>query len=350
MQGLFQGIWRWIKRFFGQFVGGSGGLSPSQRKKINQNQDVVALTDTDYEFLFNQLLEGIAHGWHEGRVLKFFDQLQERGKTKPWVSWLERFGEKVLSSPVPNLPLAARMMRLGELAESFPKIEPIGHQAYLIGRQLYARESNEEEVWEYSGPDGQLGELNFPQLSEDPHGEQVDTFTEEELMVQLQTNTVLAQSLADQLGLDSPDPNAIIAALMNQFTGGQEDIDNQPLPETADAWLERGLQQANVGDLESAIASWDEALALDPNLLEAWQHRGGALGNVGRLEESIASFEKVLFLDPEHQQAWFSRGLVLEASGKMEDAIASYQKTLELDPSFEMAQQRIDFLLFDQPK
>jgi len=114
MQGLFKGIWHWIKRFFGQFIGGSGSLSPSQRRKLEQNQEVVALTDTDYEFLFNQLLEGISHGWHEGRVLKFFDQLQERGKAKPWVGWLERFGEKVLASPAPNLPLATRMMRFGE--------------------------------------------------------------------------------------------------------------------------------------------------------------------------------------------------------------------------------------------
>ena len=346
MQGLFQGIWRWIKRFFGQFVGGNRVLSSSHSKKIDQTQNVATLSDTDYEFLFSQLLEGIAHGWHEGRVLKFFDQLKERGKTKLWVSWLERFGEKVLASPAPNLPLATRMMRFGELAQSFPKIEPIGHQAYLIGRQLYARESTEEEVWEYSGPDGEMAEINFPQLSSEPdHGERADTFTVEELIAQLQADAGLAKSLADQLGLDSPDANTIVAALMEQFSGVQEDINSQPLPETADGWLERGLQQANMGDLESAITSWDQALILDPNLIDAWQHRGGALGNVGRLEEAIASFEKVLFLDPEHQQAWFSRGLVLEALGKMKDAIASYQKTLELNPSFTVAQERIDFLL-----
>jgi len=346
MQGLFKEIWQWIKRFFGQFIGGSGSLSPSQRRKIEQNQEVVALTDTDYEFLFNQLLEGISHGWHEGRVLKFFDQLQERGKARSWVGWLERFGEKVLASPAPNLPLATRMMRFGELAQSFPKIEPIGHQAYLIGRQLYARETAENEVWEYSGPDVELMDidsLEFP--TEESHGQQVNTYTVEELTAQLQTDRALAASLAEQLGLDSSDPTAIVSALMKQFGEVQADLNNQPLPETADGWLERGLQQANIGDLEGAIASWDEALVLDPNLEEAWQHRGGALGNLGRLEEAIAAFEKVLLLNPENQQAWFSRGLVLEALEKIEEAIASYKKNLELDPSFPDVQERIDYLL-----
>jgi tetratricopeptide (TPR) repeat protein len=262
------------------------------------------------------------------------------------VGWLERFGEKVLASPAPNLPLATRMMRFGELAQSFPKIEPIGHQAYLIGRQLYARETAENEVWEYSGPDVELTDIDSLEFaSPESHGQQVNTYTVEELTAQLQTDTALAASLADQLGLDSPDATAIITALMKQFGEVQEDLSNQPLPETADGWLDRGLQQANIGDLEGAIASWDEALVLDPNLEEAWQHRGGALGNLGRLEESIASFEKVLLLNPENQQAWFSLGLVLEAMGKMEDAIGSYQKTLELDPSFEGVQERIDHLL-----
>jgi tetratricopeptide (TPR) repeat protein len=346
MQGLFKGIWQWIKRFLGQFIGGSGSLSPSQRRKLKQNQAVVALTDTDYEFLFNQLLEGIAHGWHEGRVLKFFDQLQERGKAKPWVGWLERFGEKVLASPAPNLPLATRMMRFGELAQSFPQLEPIGHQAYLIGRQLYAREAAENEVWEYSGPDVELTDIDSLEFSaEEPNGQQVNTYTVEELTAQLQTDRALAVSLAEQLGLDSPDATTIITALMKQFGEVQADLSHQPLPETADGWLDRGLQQANIGDLDSAIASWDEALALEPDLAEAWQHRGGALGNLGRLEESLTSFEKVLLLNPENQQAWFSRGLVLEAMGNMEDAIACYQKTLELDPSFEGVQERIDHLL-----
>ena len=72
-----------------------------------------------------------------------------------------------------------------------------------------------------------MAEINFPQLSSEPdHGERVDTFTVEELIAQLQADAGLAKSLADQLGLDSPDANTIVAALMEQFSGVQEDINN----------------------------------------------------------------------------------------------------------------------------
>lgn len=345
MQRLFKKIWQWLKRFLGQFTSDNPALSSSSRQKFNQRQEVVALTDTDYEFLFSQLLEGVAHGWHEGRVLKFFEQLKERGKTRPWVSWLERFGEKVLASPSPNLVLATRMMRLGELAQAFPKIEPIGHQSYLIGRQLYAREAANNEIWEYSGPDIEPISLTSMDAAEElPSGNQMETYTLEELTAQLQTDPVLAEHLANEFGVESGDPNAIVAALMEKFHLVQEELNNQPLPETADGWFQRGLQQANIGDLEAAIASWDQALALDPNLIPAWQSRGSALGNLGRLDEAIACFERVLLLNPEDSQAWFNRGLVYEAMNNREEAIASYQKTLELDPSAEVAQERINHL------
>ncbi|MEB3311438.1 MAG: tetratricopeptide repeat protein [Snowella sp.] len=342
MQGFFKQIWQWLKRFLGQFTGENRGLSSSSRQKFGQPQEVVALTDTDYEFLFSQLLEGIAHGWHEGRVLKFFEQLKERGKTRPWVSWLERFGEKVLASSSPNLVLATRMMRLGELAQAFPKIEPIGHQAYIIGRQLYAREAANNEIWEYSGPD--IEPVNLTSMDTDEAGQpagQMETYTLNELTTQLQTDPVLAEHLANEFGLESPDPNAIIAALMEKFNLVQEELNNQPLPETAEGWFQRGLQQANIGDLEAAIASWDQALALDPDFIPAWQSRGSALGNLGRLDEAITCFERVLILNPEDHQAWFNRGLVYEAMNNSDEAIASYQKTLELDPSMEIAQERI---------
>jgi hypothetical protein len=35
------------------------------------------LTDTDYEFLFTQLLERVAHGWQQARVLRFFEKLYD---------------------------------------------------------------------------------------------------------------------------------------------------------------------------------------------------------------------------------------------------------------------------------
>ena len=112
-----------------------------------------ALTDSDYEFLFNQLLEGVAHGWHSVKIAKFFQRLEERGQQKPWVDWLERYRAKIFAgSDLYQQQLGARMIRLGEISQSISSIKEIGSAAYHIGREiLYGREPN--LVWEYNGLD-----------------------------------------------------------------------------------------------------------------------------------------------------------------------------------------------------
>jgi tetratricopeptide (TPR) repeat protein len=328
------------------------------------------------------LLEGVAHGWHEGRILKFFTQLGERGKPKLWVGWLERFGAKVLASPSPNLPLAARLLRLGELANSFPAIQPIGRASYQIGRQLYAREA-ESVVWEYEGPDGQAAatpppEVAFP-TSSLPLPEGTTTLTLEELAAYLQENASLAAQMAAQLGTATAEPQAIIEALIDQFQATQGELATEP--ETAEGWSQRGLQQANGGDLTGAIASWDKALELEPSFARAWHNRGSALGNLGRLEEAIASFDralelkpddpqtwnfkgnacynlqrleealacwdKVVELQPNFSQAWFNRGIVAEQLGRKEEAIASFRQALAVQPDFELAKAKLEDLSTD---
>ena len=112
-----------------------------------------SLTDADCEFLFNQLLEGVAHGWHQIKIAKFFQRLEERGKPQLWVAWLERYGAKILaSSGVYQQQLGSRMIRLGELTRSNPSIKQIGIAAYNLGKQLlYGRNPN--SIWEYNGAD-----------------------------------------------------------------------------------------------------------------------------------------------------------------------------------------------------
>ena len=112
-----------------------------------------SLTDADYEFLFDQLLEGVAHGWHSVKVAKFFQRLEERGQQNLWVAWLERYRAKIFAgSDLYQQQLGARMIRLGEISQSISSIKQIGTTAYHIGKEiLYGREPN--LVWEYNGLD-----------------------------------------------------------------------------------------------------------------------------------------------------------------------------------------------------
>lgn len=377
---LIKRLWRWLKNLFR-----GANLPPasrSQRRGKGAAPSPPPLTDTDYEFLLSQLLDGIAHGWHEGRILKFFDRLGDRGKAKLWVDWLERFGDKVLASEAPNLELAARLIRFGELSQSFSPVQPIGQAAYQLGRQLYAKQSV-NAVWEYEGEDTALTvapaaesfdlspaetELSLPE-------EGVTLLTPEELLAQLEQDSGLAAQLAEQLGLAGNDPQALVEELVRQFQAEHGELAAQPEPETVEDWFDRGLQQANLGDLAGAIASWDRALALNPNLAQAWHNRGSALGNLGENEAAIASFDRALALNADDlqawngkgnacynlqqweaaiacwdrtlqlqsdfAQAWYNRGSALEKLNRTEEAIASYQKALAIAPDLDLATAKL---------
>ncbi|MGH2416462.1 MAG: tetratricopeptide repeat protein, partial [Microcystaceae cyanobacterium] len=263
MQSIFRQLWQWLKRFFGQLFGiksspTSAGTSRRLQRETSQEASAT-LSDTDYEFLFSELLEGVAHGWHEGRILKFFEKLGDRGKQSQWVAWLQRFGAKVLASSAPNHQLAARMMRLGELAQSFPAIREIGHTSYTIGRQLFTRDSG-NTIWEYDGPDTEAiaapappieyegideGETGIQESDFPAPADELETLTLEQLLARLQQDADLTKLIAQQLSIETADPQVIIETLINQLNQASGETENQPIPNTVEGWFSRGLEQAN---------------------------------------------------------------------------------------------------------
>ena len=103
-------------------------------------------------------------------------------------------------------------------------------------------------------------------------------------------------------------------------------------PDDHQAWGNRGNALFNLGRLEEAIASYDQALKIKPDDHEAWNNRGIALRNLGRLEEAITSYENALKFKPDLHEAWYNRGFVLLNLGRLEEAITSYDNALKLKP------------------
>ncbi|MBD2204990.1 tetratricopeptide repeat protein [Calothrix sp. FACHB-168] len=108
-------------------------------------------------------------------------------------------------------------------------------------------------------------------------------------------------------------------------------------PDLHEAWYNRGIALGNLGRYEQAIASYDKALEIKPDLHEAWNNRGTALENLGRYEQAIASYDKALEIQPDDHEAWNNRGYALENLGRNEQAIASYDKALEIQPDYHEA-------------
>ena len=591
-------------------------LKPEERTRSS-----MPISDIDYEFLFNQLLEGIAHGWHERRIVKFFVRLGDRAEQKDWVAWLERLRDKASALPPQSKrQLGAMMIRLGELTCSTTEVDKISSASHRIGKELlfgnievreydgsdislegdrqgqelaerlptnfntissdgeteetesprYTAETAESlsnsdqersskesatSLWEYVGPDlsleakSELAErlpTNFNTISSDGETEETESprYTAEtaeslsnsdqersskesatslweyvgpdlslkaksELAEQLPTDFDAVSSekvvekteesprsiteaaaesrsnsdqersqrvselptsksaIPDKLEADLVDPQSIpqtkqttpntifseselglssskqqeefkeIESLSNSTSiiDNLQDSDIEDIAESIhtseieafdidrvmdliqedeelarqisqklnraiakpnavpldrssleliESWFNLGLKQVSVGKFANAIASWENALNINPNLPEAWHNRGSALGRLGDYEAAIESFENALAIDPENDRAWndrahalyqlqnwkgaadswsnaikimpgnhlfwYNRACALEHLEKWDEAIASHEKALEIVPDFEPGRLRYINLIADSSR
>lgn len=203
---------------------------------MREQKVLPPLADSDYEYLFRQLLEGVGHGWDQQRVSRWFEGLQGRITEADWIAWLRRFGERVLASAAPNDELAMRLVHLADQVHSIPSLQELGNVAYQIGSQLLNRDSS-GAIWEYEGPDG-LTTQPFPDLASlESDDEQTnldapgtETITLDELLVRLQQDPNLIQVIAQQLGIETNEPQVIIQELLDQFSAA-----GQPTNDEAEA-------------------------------------------------------------------------------------------------------------------
>lgn len=92
------------------------------------------------------------------------------------------------------------------------------------------------------------------------------------------------------------------------------------------------LERKEKKKLDEAIASFRNAIELDPKSAKAHNRLGQALRTQGKLDAAIACHRKAIELDPKSASAHNNLGYALEAQGKLDEAIACYRRSIELDP------------------
>jgi hypothetical protein len=222
VQQMLKRLIQWFKRFFQRLFGTQIRSQPT--KQVSQ-AEAPPLSDTDLEFLFTELLEGVHQARGQAWAQKWLNKLEHRVSQARWLEWLQKFGDKLLASQIPHNELAARLVRLGELG-----VGPVGELAYNIGMQLLMRNPG-EPIWEYAGVDAFSQHIPTPVADAAtevtdateffPEGE-YQTLTLEELFVLLQHDGNLRQQLAEELALETDDPATIVQALVNQLQPTEE--------------------------------------------------------------------------------------------------------------------------------
>ena len=335
-----------------------------------------SLTDADYEFLFNQLLEGVAHGWHSVKIAKFFQRLGERGQQELWIAWLERYQTKLLAgSDLYQQQLGARMIRLGEISQSIPSIKQIGSTAYNIGKEiLYGREPN--LVWEYDGSDLPLvaEEAVAEETTADratvpkndvatvaPKASSSSSFAEAANWIQeaIAEFVELAETVGDEAARAETENNSednSSSEIVELNDRPEQQSEELLVAHSAEKQEEENLV-AKEPNLAKATKSESSPLAEEKVINLSWPQFIDIIEQDDHLVEQIATQYKLADKDPKSiikavtsqidenkpelldestlklVESWFDLGLKQASAGDLHEAVISWEKALELNPT-----------------
>jgi len=86
------------------------------------------------------------------------------------------------------------------------------------------------------------------------------------------------------------------------------------------------------GELDKALAAFDESIALNPDYAEAHRGKAIALMLLERFDASRALFDRAVELDATSALAYANRATLNDRTGRYEEAIRDYRKAAILNP------------------
>ena len=95
-----------------------------------------------------------------------------------------------------------------------------------------------------------------------------------------------------------------------------------------------GACHQGLGDLDSAVMSFQRAIAINTDYSKAHYNLAGTFFELGKLEDSVKSYELSLSIDPNYAEAHNNLGNVLRQLGDLDYALKSYKKAFKLDPNY----------------
>jgi hypothetical protein len=105
---------------------------------------------------------------------------------------------------------------------------------------------------------------------------------------------------------------------------------------------DQGLQAFRQGRTEEAIRLLKDAVEQDPRDHRAYLVLGAAHIKQRELDAAIAAFEAACRLRPELAHCHYNLGLAYQKAGRPEDAIAAFRVALEADPAYAKAKEALE--------
>lgn len=113
---------------------------------------------------------------------------------------------------------------------------------------------------------------------------------------------------------------------------------------TATDFLNQGLQFIQAGRVQNAIASFRQAIQVDPSLAPAHYNLGLALRQIGQLQPAANAFFQATQTDPKFALAFANLGGTLLEGNNLQQANNYLQRSLEIDPKLGVAHYNLGLL------
>src|SRR4029077_8579036 len=113
------------------------------------------------------------------------------------------------------------------------------------------------------------------------------------------------------------------------------------IPKSARLLYTYGAYLDKRGQLDAAIAQYQRALEVDPNLTDAHSELATALMTKGDTQKAEAHYREAARLDPKRTDVHCNLGSLLLAEGKTSQPILEYEEALRLDPTLAEAAEKI---------
>ena len=131
---------------------------------------------------------------------------------------------------------------------------------------------------------------------------------------------------------------SILAVLTWQQCGywkNSVEICNHALQVTKDNYLAHinlGSVLFDEGKTEEAIAHYNKAISIMPNLILSYNKRGIAYAKLGRYQRALEDFSNAILLNPDNVISYNCRGNIYVELGQYQGAIQDYNKAISIKP------------------
>lgn len=105
-----------------------------------------------------------------------------------------------------------------------------------------------------------------------------------------------------------------------------------------------GVYYSRTGNMEQAIASFDECIKNDYTYMVAYLEKGFAYFDRGKYKEALAVFDQAITVNNMYADAYYWKAKSYQAMGNKDEAIINYQRSLGLDKDLVEARQALKML------